>query len=344
MDDLNRTMSWTLSCLPVDLFYHICSFLYIQEHLQLSSISSSLRAVSSHPRSWQTLVSLYDRHIPLHFFRQQDLSFLQIVVWPPITPMADANFLRGKVYIRHLDLSDVTLSADMHFSSVSRTCETLNLRNTKMKDHLCLSRLQNVTMLNLSDNRSLHAISHLSVLTTLKSLNLSNTSVRDISALSTLTTLQDLMCGRTQVKDISILSSLTALQSLWLYDTPVEDISAISTLTLLHQLGLTGTQVTDISPLSTLTALHTLWLSHTRVTDISPLSHLVALQDLWLNNTSISDISPLSTLVSLRELSIEHTQVTSIYALSTLTVLQDLLLYNTRVTDTSCLSHVMIHR
>jgi len=64
-------------------------------------------------------------------------------------------------------------------------------------------------------------------LTTLQSLDLSDTQVSDIGVLQYLTALQYLDLMRTQVSDIGALQGLTALQSLGLADTQVSDLRPI---------------------------------------------------------------------------------------------------------------------
>ena len=199
--------------------------------------------------------------------------------------------------------------------------------------------LTSLTSLDIS-NTNVSDISALSKLTSLTSLDLSFTGVSDISALSKLTSLTSLNLCWTGASDISALSNLTSLTTLYLSWTGVSDISALSKLTSLTSLDLSSTEISDISALSKLTSLTSLNLSFTEVRDISALSKLTTLTSLDLRSTGVRDISALSKLTSLTSLDLSITGVRDISALSKLTSLTSLELSTTRVSNLGSLQYL----
>lgn len=147
------------------------------------------------------------------------------------------------------------------------------------------------------DRRRITSVSRLAGLTTLKSLNLSETQVRDVSALAGLINLQTLDLSHTGVSDVAALAGLTNLQTLYLNGTGVRDVSALAELTNLQTLNLKDAEVSDVSVLAGLTNLQSLYLWSTGVSDISALAALNKLHALYLYKTPVSDISALNHLV-----------------------------------------------
>jgi len=163
----------------------------------------------------------------------------------------------------------------------------LSMANLPIQILPSLSRLENITHLNLLGCNSLTDISPLSGLTNLTSLRLAGSkSLSDISPLSGLTNLTSLrLAGSKSLSDISPLSGLTNLTSLDLHGcSPLSDISPLSGLTNLTSLRLAGSKsLSDMSPLSGLTNLTSLRLRGSEsLSDISPLSGLTNLTSLDL--------------------------------------------------------------
>ena len=164
-----------------------------------------------------------------------------------------------------------------------------------------LSNLNSLNLLTLSDN-SISDVSPLSNLTiNLTFLNLSDNSISDISPLSNLTSLRTLFLSDNSISDISPLSNLTHLRTLFLSDNSISDISPLFSLIRLERLFLSNNGLSDISPISDLTNLTLLNLSDNAISDVSPLSGLNRLKYLYLRRNSISDLAPLVANKGLRD-------------------------------------------
>ena len=208
--------------------------------------------------------------------------------------------------------------------------------------------LASVTMLDL---RGIQAegdwLSHLSGLTSLETLVLSQTSISDagLKHLSGLASLQGLHLSQTSISDagLSHLSGLTSLEWLDLSQTSISDagLSHLSGLTSLQVLILSQTSISDagLSHLSGLTSLEHLNLSQTSISGagLSHLSGLASLEWLNLSQTSISDagLSHLSGLTSLKWLNLSQTSISDagLSHLSGLTSLKWLNLSQTSISD-----------
>ena len=205
-------------------------------------------------------------------------------------------------------------------------------------------------------------------LTSLTSLNLSNTSLTDIRVLSGLTSLTSLRLDQNSITDISSLNGLTSLTSLRLDQNSITDISALSGAhepdgprswgeqDHRHQRAgrahePDGTRPPQPPPLGGVGSDRS---DHrhqrperahepdgprsrgNRITDISVLDGLTNLTDLDLRYNSMTDAT-LSGLTSLTELSLRLNSITDV-TLSGLTSLTTLHLNENSITDTSALS------
>jgi hypothetical protein len=134
--------------------------------------------------------------------------------------------------------------------------------------------------------------------------------VRDISPLARLTTLKRLDLANTSVSDLSPLSGLTMLEDLDLQETSATDLSPLAGLAMLENLDLSCTSVTNLSPLAGLVRLKQLDLTLTSICDIEPLAGLTNLEELDLSgDVEVRDLAPLSNLKGLRSLDVRGTNV-----------------------------------
>ena len=151
-----------------------------------------------------------------------------------------------------------------------------------------LSTLTQITELKICA-WSLRDIHQLSKLTQLTSLDLSLCkSIQDLSPLQHLTQLTTLdLSGCKAVESLVPLENLTQLQSLSLKGVPIaSDLKSLRKLTQLTTLDLSYVKsLSDLSPLSTLTNLENLDLSWSKsVRELSPLRSLRKLRSLNLQN------------------------------------------------------------
>ena len=102
----------------------------------------------------------------------------------------------------------------------------------------------------LVNSNHISDLSPLSRLTNLTYLNLTSNRISSVSALSRLTNLTQLhLGGNRTISDISALSNLTMLSGLNLWGNSLSNISELSRLTDLSYLGLSDNGISDISPL-----------------------------------------------------------------------------------------------
>ena len=158
-----------------------------------------------------------------------------------------------------------------------------------------LAGLPSLTYLDLSDN-GLADISHLSRLTSLRTLLLGGNAIRDLSPLSGLAGLEALTLSGNGLSNVAALSLLSSLEQLWLDGNDLSDISALAALRALIYLHLGDNRIADISPLARLSKLRRLWLPGNMVADVSALAGLRALTRLDLSRNRIADASPLRGL------------------------------------------------
>jgi GTPase SAR1 family protein len=194
-----------------------------------------------------------------------------------------------------------------------------------------IASLTSLTTLNLSDSQ-VSDISPLASLTSLTALDLSDNQLSDISPLASLTSLTALDLSGNQLSDISPLASLTSLTELYLYNNQLSDISPLASLTSLTELYLYNNQLSDISLLASLTSLTTLELGANQLSDITPLASLTGLTSLALSRNQLSDISPLASLANLTRLGISRNQLSDISPLASLTNLTGLDSRNNQLT------------
>ncbi|MDZ4122128.1 MAG: leucine-rich repeat domain-containing protein, partial [Candidatus Cloacimonadaceae bacterium] len=169
-------------------------------------------------------------------------------------------------------------------------------------------------------------------------LYLANNQISYIGHLSNLTNLQYLILSQNQIEDISPLMNLVNLHTLALSNNQITNIAHIENLSNLTYLELGGNHINDISPLANLANLYALYLSGNQLSNISVLAGLINLQYLYCENNLISDISPLSSLSGIELIQLDNNLVSDLSALSGLTGLQNLVLSSNQISDLSPLS------
>lgn len=173
----------------------------------------------------------------------------------------------------------------------------------------------------------------LSIIGSVKKLELGDTPITDLRALRALSGLQELDLSTTQVVNLGPLSELTALQVLDLSRTKLTDLHPLHGLPALQELDISSTNVVDLSPLNGCKALRVLNVSFTPLTALGPLNGLPALQELDLSLTRVTDLRPLRELSNLRELDLTHTPVVDVAELNGLRNLRSLRLNETDVSE-----------
>ena len=241
------------------------------------------------------------------------------------------------------DISNELLAAMVESGEIPENVKRLNLALNQITDITPLSRLTNLTELDLWGNEIVD-LSPLSNLTSLTELILVGGRFEDISPLRNLTSLTTLILGSSHFNgDISILRDLTNLSYLALGDIWQEqtDFSTLEALVDLERLHLGGArELVNISFLENLTRLTELSISGANISDFAPLGNLVSLTSLDLQSNQISDISSLQlhNFPSLTVLRLFNNQITDISELSSLASLTDLTLMRNQISDISPLA------
>lgn len=206
---------------------------------------------------------------------------------------------------------------------------------------------------------------HLSDISNITSLDLSNQGIGDITGIENFISLQSLDLSYNQITDIAPLTKLYLLDNLNLSHNKIEDISYISNLTKLKQLNLSDNNIDTFSysrsidqndgsydkisqnVFQNLTALTFLDLSNSNVegtynyknkiysSDIYNLRVLINLVSLNLKGTDIGTIDNLSSLINLDTLNINNADITSLYSLNKLTNITHLDIGNNPSIDSS---------
>ncbi|HEX5168405.1 MAG TPA: leucine-rich repeat domain-containing protein [Cyclobacteriaceae bacterium] len=231
------------------------------------------------------------------------------------------------------------------------------MRKLNLTDSVTLDDIRNVASienLDLSRNAYIQTIEPLSLLTSLKTLDLSNTPVNDITPIRNLTDLVDLNLSNTNVEDltplkysnnisklnlhhtlvgdISVIGKMQKLQGLDISETPTADFYPVTFLNELTSLNLAGTKLLDLSSVDSLLQLTDLNISKTSVIDLMPLKELKGLTTLYIDSTQVQNIGPLSNLENLKFLSANHTPLENLQPLQKLPKLQKVYCDHTRVT------------
>ena len=278
-----------------------------------------------------------------------------------LTSIAPVTQLKGltRFWLKGATVSD--------YSPLSELTELTNLdiegnsaKNGMMAPDLkWMSKLTNLTRLNIgasSDVRNLVSfegipaakkltsatiksgapadLTPLQALSSLKTLELTNSIIADLTPLTGLPALEKLSLYGVTVKDFSPLAGCTALKELTFYATKGADYSTLGKLTQLENLQGGLTELNDISWISGLTKLKNYRLFAEKVTDYTPLAKL-KLEELmiWNMKVNVIDLDCLSDMTSMKKLTLDSLEgVKNVEVLQKLTALTSLTIikFNTK--------------
>jgi len=198
-----------------------------------------------------------------------------------------------------------------------------NSESNEITDISALVELDNIKVLQLTNNNSLTDISEIAKLNQLERVFMfHNPDIEDFSPLTELDNLYYLNLGNTDLnnEDLNVISEIEGLKELLFWDNKVTDISSLENLRNLERLiyGEVSTEnefhnkVEDISVVEELTELRQLYIPGTNVKDIEPVKELENLNSLNIGNNQIKDFSPLEDLTDLIYLSIYNTGLESL--------------------------------
>lgn len=227
--------------------------------------------------------------------------------------IADLSGLGAFPALRELDISNNAPITDLSPLSALTGLTSLNAYGNAVTDVSPILGLSALESLNLGKNRLNESKSgaencvteQLSVLTNLKTLDLSHNVIRHTAGLNRLTALQSLNLYDNAIRDLSGLDGLATLEFLSLGEnnetntTVVTGLDALDSLTALKSFNFDKNKTPEIAGhLGNMSAMETLSLTENSLTDVSALSGLSELRELILYGNQITSISPLFGLPS----------------------------------------------
>lgn len=183
-------------------------------------------------------------------------------------------------------------------------------------------------------------LKHISSLSNLTSLSITNTSVpvEVVESIATLPSLKALTLSGCSLTSIAPLEKATGLTFLDLSNNAIRDIRSISVMTALTEVYLQNNAIVDISPLASNTALTKADLSHNAITTLAPITSLTALTWLDANTNAITTLGEIGTLTALNYFSVSSNSVTDISQLSACTALTHLYIASNSIGNISALT------
>jgi Leucine-rich repeat (LRR) protein len=207
------------------------------------------------------------------------------------------------------------------WNELSYEWHAIFMKRLNLTDSVTLDDIRNVASidaLDLSNNNYIQNIEPLALLTSLKTLDLSNTPILDITPIRNLTDLVELNLSNTNVEDLTPLKYSHNITKLNLHGSLVSDISVIEKMQKLQHLDVSETPVNDFFPIRSLTELNLLNAEGTSLPDLSSVDSLVQLKELNISKTFVTDLTSIEGLKFLTMLAIDSTQINNIGAVSNL--------------------------
>ena len=225
--------------------------------------------------------------------------------------------------LQHTDTSADTKIKDLTGLENFYDLSTLYLQNNDISTMEPLGTCNELQTLNVASNSKIKDNNTvISQMTSLRTLNLSNTGMTNINSLNKLIETNE---NRMTVLDLSDnglnnidgLEQLTTLQSLSIANEKLtdENISKLSTLTNLTTLNMNGNHIENIDVLSKLNKLKYLYFNNNKVGNLEPLKGKV-FYELEFTGNKIKDISPLSSHRTINNLKMDNNQIEDVSILS----------------------------
>ena len=199
---------------------------------------------------------------------------------PQVDPTASLTIMdtQGNYteYIFDLNTTDLLRTTVVSFSDPNLAEIIREQIGLSPSDQITDQAVARLTSLEITDTTfPITSLTGLEYALNLETLTIqAQTAISDYSPLSSLSSLTSLEISNSDLTDISFLSTLTNLQHLILSGNAITDISALSGLTSLISLDLRNNQITDVNPLLALTNLEQLWIDDNPIADTSLLNTL----------------------------------------------------------------------
>lgn len=273
----------------------------------------------------------------------------------------DVRFLSNLAYLKKLDISGCSVSADDLTVIAQRSGLTeLRLSNCGLSNISNLAAAQNLTVLDLSSNairdiealsalmdlntldlssNALNSLSALSALGELTALNVSGNTLSSLAPVATCLKLTTLNASHNQLTTLAGLDNLPQLTRLELGNNRLEDAAALAVCTQLTYLDLSDNALTDLSALETLNALQMLDFSYNEVTLLPTLKKDCALTIINGSYNQLSDLEALTDLENLNYVYMDYNEaIETADPLAECPLLVQVSIYGTSVRDVSALT------
>ncbi len=208
---------------------------------------------------------------------------------------------------------------------------TFNTGLTGQLSHI--SGLSNLKELQVSNTpvsaEELTVIGHLPNLTT---LSLRNCSLSTTAGLESAADLTHLDLSNNAIRNISALVGLRKLQEVNLSHNALNDLSALAGVSTITSLDVSYNNLATLSPITTLGSMKKLVAKFNVLTEINGFEKLTALTEVDLSNNTVGSIAPLASCAELTDLNVSDNALTDISTLSNLNKLTDLNFANNKVT------------
>lgn len=201
--------------------------------------------------------------------------------------------------------------------------ESLTAEDKKFESLTCISGLEHLTELHLTDCRFPgDDMSIIAALPELEKLTLSDCGLSTIADLETAQKLTYLDLSNNTIRNLEPISAMTTLTEINLQHNAVVSLAALSGLVNLEKLDVSYNSLTAVSPIAACTKLSWFDISNNAVTDLTGLATLEALSCLNAESNALADVSLLGSCTGLVELNLSGNAVTDISALAALTGLE----------------------
>lgn len=197
--------------------------------------------------------------------------------------------------------------------------KTLEIENGPYADMSCISKLENLTELKITDTSvSKEILEAIAALPNLERLTLCNCGLSTISPLENAQNLTYLDVSNNAISNLDPLAGLSKLTEAYLQDNAIGDLSALSSSTTLKKLDVSSNTLTSLAPISDVTTLTWLKADANGIADLGNIGNLSALTYLSVGSNKITSVEELATCTELAELNLSTNTLTDISALAAL--------------------------
>lgn len=196
------------------------------------------------------------------------------------------------------------------------TLENCQLTNDALQA-IDFSKTEKLYELRLGGNGALSDISIVRNIPSLNMLDVSNTSVTDLSPLSELKNLGRLAARENGIESLEGMGELTDLKRLFIDGNALENLDGLEHAIHLEVLSASGNKISSVSALSNCNLLKAVNLCDNKIGSVEALAPSGAtLQHLYLDRNGITELDVFSDLGNLERLSIDENRLTSLVPLA----------------------------